>query len=305
MKRTDRMTNQTEELKFEPAKFRSDVTVKLMDSMGDQQSIVRRARVSVKGSNSQENVPGTPMEKRDVGLLKRLYKDEHGVPFEGPEFEFYIEAPLFTIQQLLKHRLSSINQSSGRYSEMVGTFYIPSEDRPLVQVGKTMDYVFDKGEEWQYKALIRTRKNACETWWHNYNSLLHIGIAKEVARQDSPHNIYASLYYKCNLRSLLNFLKLRTLRDDAVKIKDKDLIKELSEKMEKVFYESVDHMIDYDKEIVLERLNDNMNFLLGGQRVVSHPQFEISQIADVMSELIQEKFPDVWESYVRAGYYNV
>lgn len=305
MKRTDRMTNQTEELKFEPAKFRSDVTVKLLDRMGDENSIVRRARVSVKGSNSEENVPGTPLEKKDVGLLKRLYKDEHGVPFEGPEFEFYIEAPLFTIQQLLKHRLSSINQVSGRYSELKGEFYIPPANRPLVQVGKTMDYEFESGEDWQREAIVNLTKSENETWWHNYNAKLHIGIAKEVARQTEPHNLYASLYYKCNLRSLLNFLKLRTLRDDAVKIKDKDLIRELSEKMELVFYESVEGMIDYDKEIVLERLNDNMNFLLGGQRVISHPQFEISQVADAMSELIQEEFPDVWDSFARAGYYNV
>lgn len=305
MKRMDRMTNQIEELNFEPAKFRSDVTVKLMDRMGDEQSIVRRARVSVDGSNSEENVPGTPMEKKDVGLLKRLYKDEHGVPFEGPEFEFYMEAPLFTIQQLLKHRLSSINQNSGRYSALNGTFYLPPEDRPLVQVGKTMDYEFESGEQWQRDALINVTKSENETWWHNYNAKLHIGIAKEVARQTTPHNLYASLYYKCNLRSLLNFLKLRTLRDDAVKVKDKGLIKELSEKMETLFAESLESVVDYDKDVVIERLNDNMNFILGGQRVISHPQFEISQIADVMSELIQEEFPNVWESFVRAGYYNV
>lgn len=302
MKRMDRMTNQIEELVFEPAKFRDDVTVKLMDVMGDENSIVRRARVSVKGSNSEENVPGTPMEKRDVGLLKRLYKDEHGVPFEGAEFEFYIEAPLFTIQQLLKHRLSSINQNSGRYSELGGVFYLPPEDRPLVQVGKTMDYEFEAGEQWQRDALINVTKSENETWWHNYNAKLHIGIAKEVARQTTPHNLYASLYYKCNLRSLLNFLKLRTLHEDAVKIKDKDKIEELSQELWKVFAESD---LETEQDIVMERLQDNMNFLLGGQRVISHPQFEISQIADIMADIIKEGFPDVWDSFVRAGYYSV
>lgn len=242
----DKMTNNVEtekELKFEPAKFRNDVTVKLMDMMGDEQSIVRRARVSVKGANSQENVPGTPLEKRDIGLLKRLYKDRHGVPFEGVDFEFYIEAPLFTIQQILKHRHSSINQASGRYSSLTGTFYIPGEDRPLVQTGKTMDYTFEPGEQWQRDALNKATKSENETWWHNYNAKLHIGIAKEVARQTAPHNSYASLYYKTNLRSLLNFLQLRVRWEDAKIVSHAQYeIEQVADEMAKIVEAKLPHL---------------------------------------------------------------
>lgn len=300
------MTNQTEKLSYKPAQFRDDVTVKLMDMMGDENSIVRRARVSVKGSNSEENVPGTPLDLRDVGLLKRLYKDQHGVPFEGVELEFYLEAPLFSIQQILKHRHSSINQVSGRYSKMEGTFYIPPVERPLVQTGKTMDYNFEQGEPWQREAFVRVQKSMNETWWHNYNALIgEVQIAKEVARQGAPHNSYASLYYKTNLRSLLNFLKLRSSWEDANKIGDKDVISEVTNAMESALAEVVKDSVDIDHDVVRERISENLNYLLGGQRVISHPQYEIAMIADIMAEAVQENLPNVWDAFVKAGYYNV
>lgn len=308
-KTIDLSGTEPETLEFEPATFRDDVTVKLMDMMGDENSIVRRARVSVKGSNSLENVPGTELSKRDVGLLKRLYKDQHGVPFEGVEFEFYLEAPLFTIQQILKHRLSSINQVSGRYSKMEGTFYLPPVERPLVQIGKTMDYNFIDAEDWQREALLKIRKNANETWWHNYNALLHIGIAKEVARQDAPHNSYASLYYKTNLRSLLNFLKLRSAWEDSKKVESKDVrekaLKAMYEALTEVLDNQEDEDITLDPEVVESRLEDSFDFLLGGQRVASHPQYEVVLIADRMAKIVEEKLPNVWASFVEAGYYNV
>lgn len=301
------MTNNVEtekDLVFVPAQFRDDVTVKLMDMMGDEQSIVRRARVSVKGSNSQENVPGTPLDLRDVGLLKRLYKDEHGVPFEGVDFEFYMEAPLFTIQQLIKHRHSSINQSSGRYSEMNGTFYLPSKDRPLVQVGKTMDYNFSPAEDWQYEANSQMIRTTCETWWHNYNSLLHIGISKEAARFTTPHNLYASLYYKSNLRSILNFLKLRSTWENAKIVKKtKAEKKEIASSLIESLLELVEE--DFDKELASERVESMVGFILGGPRVQSHPQYEIEQIADKIAKVVEERLPNVWYSFVRAGYYSV
>lgn len=297
-----------------PAQFRDDVTVKLMDSMGDEQSIVRRARVSVKGSNSQENVPGTPLEKRDIGLLKRLYEDEHGVPFEGPEFEFYIEAPLFTIQQMLKHRLSSINQSSGRYSELTGSFYLPPDDRKIIQVGKTMDYQFELGEPWQRDALIKLTKSENESWWHNYNAKLHIGIAKEVARQNAPHNAYASLYYKTNLRSLLNFLKLRDRREDVDRIiLDKGQVKDMTDstveflqhKLSEYLGEESADAVANSSEAMERFLKRHFNTLLGGPMKPSHAQFEIELISKEMEKVVRRDLPHVWDAFVEAGYYSV
>lgn len=191
-----------------PAEFRSDVKAVLMDSMGGEGSIVRRARVSTEGAGSVE-IPTKILEGSDLGLLKWLYRHKHGTPFEGVEFEWYFEVPVFVSRQIVKHRLSSINEESGRYREMGGVFWVEPADRPMVQVGKTGDYIFEQGRPDQLEAMQSLEKMTAEAAWTNYQKALAYGIAKENARKILPFTIYTSMYFKANLRSMLNFCSLR------------------------------------------------------------------------------------------------
>ena len=45
--------------------------------------------------------------------------------------------------------------------------------------------------------------------------MLDAGIAREVARAVLPVTIYSSMYVTMNARSLMNFLSLRTTREDT------------------------------------------------------------------------------------------
>ena len=45
--------------------------------------------------------------------------------------------------------------------------------------------------------------------------MLAAGVAREVARSVLPVNIYSSMYVTMNARSLMNFLSLRTKREDS------------------------------------------------------------------------------------------
>lgn len=183
------------------AQFRSDVTVTLMDSMGTEESIVRAARVSTLGANSRGSQANT-------GLVRFLYREGHGTPFESIQMQFYFEVPIFVSRQILKHRLSSINESSGRYSEMEGMFYLPHNKRKVVQTGKTGAYNFVEDE----KKLAQTRrwiKRVSRFSWFAYESMLKLGVSKEVSRMVLPVNLYSSMYFTANLRSVLNFLSLR------------------------------------------------------------------------------------------------
>jgi thymidylate synthase (FAD) len=191
-----------------PAEFRSDVTAVLMDSMGGEGSIVRRARVSTEGAGSIE-IPTKILEGDDLKLLKWLYKHKHGTPFEGVEFEWYFEIPVFVSRQIVKHRLSSINEESGRYREMGGVFWVEPEDRPMIQVGRTGEYKFEQGRPDQLEAMQSLEKMTAEAAWTNYQKALAYGIAKENARKILPFTIYTSMYFKANLRSMLNFCSLR------------------------------------------------------------------------------------------------
>lgn len=182
-------------------KFRSNVTVELVDSMGDEQSIVRAARVSTLGTNAE-------LEEAK-GLVKFLMREGHGTPFEAPTLTFRLEVPVFVSRQIVKHRISSINEESGRYKELEPVFYVPDGGRPCQQVGKTGDYEFVH----DYDAWVSTFgvvRDSSREAWQAYSNLIGAGVAKEVARMVLPVNIYSTMYVTMNLRGWLNFVKLRT-----------------------------------------------------------------------------------------------
>lgn len=183
--------------------FRSDTHVQLIDSMGGDHRAVQSARVSTKGSDSLDSLTG------GEGLINYLMRDHHEVPFEHTVFTFYIEAPIFVTRQLLKHRISSISEESGRYKELKGVFYIPGPDRPVRQVGKTGDYVFEVDEELNGLA-VDTITHASMEAWYEYEFMLKQGVSKEVARLVLPFNLYSSMYITVNARSLMNIMALRT-----------------------------------------------------------------------------------------------
>lgn len=198
------LTASSPETVLVPAIYRDDVTVELIDSMGNEESIVRAARVSTKGADSKGSAA-------NAGLIRYLYREKHGVPFEQTVMTFYIEAPKVTTIQILKHRMSSINEESGRYKELAGVFYLPSDERKLQQIGKTGDYNFVPANPEEAKIFRDMLKSTCEAGWYNYNAAIqHLSIAKEAARFLLPTSIlYSSLYFTANLRSVLNFLSLR------------------------------------------------------------------------------------------------
>lgn len=185
-------------------RFRSDVVVDLVDFLGGDERVVQAARVSTKGEASRGAQSGVQ------GLIRYLMREGHHVPFEHSVFTFYIEAPIFVTRQLLKHRISSISETSGRYRELEGDFYVPAEDRPLVQVGKTGDYVFEPGDERHHHVAATAVTTVSRAAWYAYNAMLQEGISKEVARMVLPVNLYSSMYLTLNARSLMNVLDLRT-----------------------------------------------------------------------------------------------
>lgn len=190
-------------------KFRSDMTVKLLDYMGGDQSVVAAARVSTAGEDSQKYLTADPKEQ--AGLINFLMKNRHGTPFEHNSLKFYVEAPIFVFREWHRHRIGfSYNEMSGRYKELAPTFWLPSEERPLSQQGKPGHYTFVKGTPEQYKILKSDFEETYRNAYHNYEEMLSHGIAKEVARSILPVGLYSAMYCTTNARSLMHFLSLRT-----------------------------------------------------------------------------------------------
>jgi thymidylate synthase (FAD) len=119
-------------------RFRSDVSVTLIDSMGSDQRICQAARVSTQGAESYETGEA-------AGLINFLARERHGSPFEHVLFQWLIEAPIFVWREFMRHRIASYNEESGRYKQLEPVFYVPDAERPLVQIGKTGNYEFIPG----------------------------------------------------------------------------------------------------------------------------------------------------------------
>lgn len=176
--------------------------VELIDFMGGENRIVQAAQVSTKGT-----VKG--VTKPNPGLVKWLYRERHASPFEHCVMTFRIEAPIFITREILRHRLSSFNEESGRYRVLKGVFYSPKGDRKLKQVGKVGNYDFVPGNVSQRLLVWLSSRLAPSVAWFAYTTLIRAGVAREVARIVLPVSLYSSMYYTANLRSILNFLSLR------------------------------------------------------------------------------------------------
>ncbi|KPC91087.1 hypothetical protein ADL27_32330 [Streptomyces sp. NRRL F-6602] len=181
--------------------------VELIDSMGGDHSIVRAARVS-SGSQAGD-------EKRDKGLINYLMRDRHGSPFEAVTMQFYVEVPIFVAREWFRHRMSSFNETSGRYRVMEPDFYVPDDDRPLRQIGKPGAYTFEPGDYQQSYMTKASHMRVAKAAWEEYQHQLEEGIAREVARNVLPFSLYTSFYWTVNLRSLMNFLSLRWAHEES------------------------------------------------------------------------------------------
>jgi thymidylate synthase (FAD) len=191
-------------------RFRSDMTVKLIDSMGDDARICQAARVSTKGTESF----GTGEAE---GLINYLARDRHGSPFEHVLFTWLIEAPIFVWREFMRHRMASYNEESGRYKQLAPVFYVPSPERKLVQVGKAAAYHLEPGTPVQQGEVEWHLEIAARECYDSYERLLSEGIAREVARMVLPVSIFSSAYVTMNLRAAFNFLSLRNSAGDAEK----------------------------------------------------------------------------------------
>lgn len=181
-------------------KFRSDMGVTLIDHMGSDRMVAEAARVSTLGLDNNR--------EKYVGLVRALMRDKHWSPFMHPQMTIAFEVPLFVRSQMVTHYSLARSEFSMRYSEARPEFWVPTEDRPLVQVGKALDYRREMGTEAQMMFTMRCLKDAYDNWLA-YSEMIDRGIAPEVARAILPQSTYTTLWLTGNLRSWLSFLDNR------------------------------------------------------------------------------------------------
>ncbi|EFG09705.1 Thymidylate synthase thyX [Streptomyces clavuligerus] len=194
--------------------FRSDVTVELVKHTAADSDVLWAARVSTAGEQSLEELQKDP--ERSKGLINYLMRDRHGSPFEHNSMTFFISAPILVFREFMRHRVGwSYNEESGRYRELEPVFYVPGQDRKLVQEGRPGKYVFVDGSPEQHKVVSDAMIDSYRRSYETYQEMLAAGIAREVARSVLPVGLFSSMYATCNARSLMHFLGLRTQHEQA------------------------------------------------------------------------------------------
>lgn len=97
----------------------------LIDFMGSDSSVVNAARCSYG--------KGTKATRSDEGLIRYLMRHWHTSPSEMCEFTFHVKAPIFVFRQWQRHRTSSLNEYSGRYSILDNEMYVPHHSKTAPQ----------------------------------------------------------------------------------------------------------------------------------------------------------------------------
>ncbi|ELS04877.1 thymidylate synthase, flavin-dependent [Xenococcus sp. PCC 7305] len=184
--------------------------IELIDSMGNDLSIVNDARASFEKTSQKLN-------DKDIKLINYLIKHEHTSPFRGVTFKFKIKAPLYVCRQWWKHVIASNhndeqlgwNEKSFRYVAIDDSneFYIPQTFRKQAKSNKQA--TSGALEESTNVEAIAIYEQQCQASYQAYAQLLELGVGREQARGVLVPSVYTSWVWTVSLQALLHFIALR------------------------------------------------------------------------------------------------
>ena len=183
----------------------------LVESWGSDERIVEAARMSTgKGFQGWGNAKKSGDEK----LLKYLWENKHGTPFEMAGMTVEIQAPIVVFREWHRHRTMSYNEMSARYSPLPDVNYVPNVERCMVVSGANKQAGAVAGaKQLTHESALEWLAELAAVYEHAervYQSGLRRGIPKEVARLPVPVGRYSRMRASANLRNWLAFLTLRS-----------------------------------------------------------------------------------------------
>ena len=187
------------------------MSVKLVDHMGTDLSVVNAARVSFAKENKEFQVVD------DSRLIRYLAKHNHWSPFGHASLQFHVTAPIFVARQLVKHQVGLVwNEVSRRYVDTEVEFYIPKEwrarpDKNIKQgsADKAVD-INPRGD------IVNHYQHALKQAKWSYEQLIRQGVAPEMARMVLPQSTMTEWYWSGTLMAFARVGNLRC-KEDAQK----------------------------------------------------------------------------------------
>jgi thymidylate synthase (FAD) len=198
--------------------------VTLLGYYGGDETIACSAWTSTSRDLTEEKRARIP------ALIKQLWDNGHGTPFEKATVHFLVDTEIASHIHLLKHRISSLNAESARYKELKeDKFYLP-QDWKGIKASNAHAFMHYAGTvEWL---------TVLEKYTELGNDLYHQALtdltpvlgrkrAKESARYFKTYNSQIQADVMFNMRSFHNFLSQRM--DSHAQLEIQDISKQMLE----------------------------------------------------------------------------
>ena len=194
--------------------------VRLVDTLGDDLSIVNAARVSYDKESLE-------FEDKDQKLLNFLIRENHTSPFRHAALTFEVYAPLMVARQWWKYAVGSThiddqngwNESSRRYITEEEEFYVPKStewrSKPENSKQGSGEPILNGGQ------FTIDLEHYVEQGQELYKRALQNNIAPELARLFLPaYGMYVRWRWTVSLQGILTFLDQRLEHDAQVEIQE-------------------------------------------------------------------------------------
>jgi thymidylate synthase (FAD) len=176
--------------------------VQLIETWGSDERIIDAARMS-----TDKGFQGWPADEK---LLRFLWEHRHTSPFEQAGVGFEVQGPIFVFREWHRHRTQSYNEFSARYAQMPDLHYLPDSSRVKAQSKTnkqgTSDHFLPAEIVAEFLQRIEREQRMI---YETYRWALDHGIARELARLNTPASRYSKMRASANLLNWLRFCGLR------------------------------------------------------------------------------------------------
>lgn len=204
-------------------RYRSDMGVRLIRSMGDDLAIIDDARTSLRAPEDHRPPPQN-LKDRHRDLLREFFRLGHASTLRGCVITVELEVPLFVQRELRTHWVGNHqlwdgdilgwNDQSGRYRKYEPVFWVPN--RPFMEPEgfNPMTPQFVEGTQERRDEALLALMDGYEQLWQVYEGLIEHGIAREVARSVLPQGIYVAGRMTLNANAAFRMMSLRINHPD-------------------------------------------------------------------------------------------
>mgnify|MGYP000232621476 FL=1 len=180
------------------------MSVEYIDHMGNDDSVVRAARVSMDKS------PELYTDEENARLIAYLARHGHEIPFAHTAITLRVRAPVAVRAQAFKHKVGFVeSEISRRYVASTPKFFIPEFRAAAENIKQGSGELLDGEKQEKLRETYTDFMRGAQVMYHNF---LDMGVAPEQARFLLPQGMMTEWVWT---GSLLAFARFYRLRSDA------------------------------------------------------------------------------------------